>query len=63
MLQEAMDYAQRNGSGGAIFYFSRTTTVELETPPVRDRFDHLREVSDVQLVSSSVELGRFWWDQ
>jgi hypothetical protein len=63
MLIEAMDYADRHDAGGAIFYFSRTTATDLQTPDVRDRYDQLREVSDVRLISSSVELGRFWWDQ
>ena len=63
MVADAMDYAQRHGAGGAIFYFSRTTTKDLVTLPVRDRFDQLRDASEVRLISSSVELGRFWWDQ
>jgi hypothetical protein len=63
MLEEAMDYAERHDAGGAIFYISRSTTMDLQTPPVRDRYDQLREVSDIRLISSSVELGRFWWDQ
>jgi len=62
-LQYALDYGELHGASGAVFYFARTTTKDLQTPPVRDRYGNRKEISDVRLVTSSVKIGRFWWER
>lgn len=62
-LQYALDYGELHGASGAVFYFARTTTKDLQTPPVRDRYGNRKDISDVRLVTSSVKIGRFWWER
>ncbi len=63
MLTDAWDYALRKNGGGAIFYVSRSSALDLETPDVRDNYGKRREISPVRVVSNAVQVGRFWWDQ
>ncbi len=63
ILENARDYAIRNESGGAIFTFARTTELDLQTPPVRDRYGQRRAISPVKVTSNAVVMGRFWYDQ
>jgi len=62
-LKYALDYGELHGASGAVFYFARTTTKDLKTPPVRDRYGNRKDISDVRLLSSSVKIGRFWWEK
>ena len=59
-LAGALDYAARKGSEGALFYFSRSTGVDVNVPPVRDQAGRKVETSPVLVRSNSVEIGRFW---
>jgi hypothetical protein len=59
-LAGALDYAARKGSEGALFYFSRSTGVDVNVPPVRDQAGRRVETSPVLVRSNSVEIGRFW---
>ncbi len=59
MLDKAYAYAQEHGAEGAIFYVSRGTSMNLETPPVRDAYGNRRDTSTVKVVSYAVSLGRF----
>jgi hypothetical protein len=59
-LAGALDYAARKGAEGALFYFSRSTGVDVNVPPVRDQAGRRVETSPVLVRSSSVEIGRFW---
>ena len=34
-----------------------------DTPAVRDRYGNRKEISDVRIVTSSVKVGRFWWER
>jgi hypothetical protein len=63
MLSFALDYGAIHGASGAIFYFARTSAKDVVTPPVRDRYGQKRPISPVRLQSSSVKLGRFWWNR
>lgn len=63
MLKFARDYGELHGASGAIFYFARSTTKNLDTPDVRDRYGNRKEISDVRVVTTSAKLGRFWWNQ
>jgi hypothetical protein len=38
------------------------TILDIDTPPVRDRFGQKRDISDVRVLTRSVELGRFWFN-
>ena len=60
-LQEALDYADVHDAQGTVFYFSRSRKGAFETPDVRDRYGKRHEISDVEFVSNSIELGRFWY--
>ncbi len=62
-LRYALDYGELHGAAGAVFYFARTTTKNLDTPPVRDRYGNRKDISDVRVLTSSVKVGRFWWDR
>jgi hypothetical protein len=62
MIADARDYALRNNAEGAIFYLTRMTILDIDTPPVRDRFGQKRDISDVRVLTRSVELGRFWFN-
>jgi hypothetical protein len=62
-LQYALDYGELHGASGAIFYFARTTAKDLDTPAVRDRYGNRKEIADVRVVTSSVKVGRFWWER
>jgi hypothetical protein len=62
-LSEAMAYAQVHGGEGAIFYFTRSTSAAIPTPPVRDSHGKRRDIEPVLVVSRAVELGRFWYGQ
>jgi hypothetical protein len=61
MVQSARDYALEHGAEGVVFYLSRTTRTTVDTPPVRDRYGQKRDISDVKVVSRSIEVGRFWF--
>jgi hypothetical protein len=63
ILENAVDYAKRNNSQGAVFTFARTTDLDLDTPDVRDRYGNKRAISDVKVTSNAVVLGRFWYQQ
>ncbi len=62
-LADAMAYARQHGSGGAVFYFTRSTSAAIPTPPVRDAHGKRRDISPLLVVSRAVELGRFWYEQ
>jgi len=62
-LRYALDYGELHGASGAVFYFSRTTAKDLDTPPVRDRYGNRKDISAVRVQTSSVKVGRFWWDR
>lgn len=61
-LADAMAYARLHGSGGAIFYFTRSTNAAIQAPPVRDAHGKRRDTSPLLVVSRAVQLGRFWYD-
>jgi hypothetical protein len=63
MIADALDYATRNKAEGAIFYMTRTSVMNVDTPPVRDRYGQRRDISDVRVLARSVELGRFWFQK
>jgi hypothetical protein len=63
MLEDALSYAQRQDSQGAVFYMARTTTLDVLTPPVRDRYGHKVDIAPVRVVSNAVQIGRFHFDQ
>ena len=62
-LRYALSYGELHGASGAVFYFARSTVKDLDTPPVRDRFGNRKDISDVRVITSSVKVGRFWWDR
>jgi len=62
MLESAITYALANDAQGAIFYLNRTTTTDIDVPPVRDRYGQKRDTSDVRVVVNAVQIGRFWFD-
>ena len=61
-LEAAMAYAMANDAMGAIFYFNRTTTTDLDAPAVRDRHGQKHDTSPVRVMANAVQLGRFWFD-
>jgi hypothetical protein len=61
VLQEALDYADLHDAQGTVFYFSRSSKSSFATPDVRDRYGKRHEISDIEFVSNSIELGRFWY--
>ena len=63
MLQLALDYGDLHGAAGAVFYFGRTTAMPLDTPDVRDAYGQRRPIAPVQVVTSSIKLGRFHWSR
>lgn len=63
VVADALAYAQLHGSGGAVFYFTRSTSAAIATPPVRDAHGKRREISPLLVVSRAVQLGRFWYGQ
>ena len=62
MLADALAYATARDGGGAIFYFSRSSTAAMTTPAARDDYGKRRDISPVLVVSRAVQLGRFWYD-
>lgn len=62
-LADAMAYARAHDSGGAVFYFTRSTSAAIPTPPVRDTYGKRRDTSPLLVVSRAVQLGRFWYGQ
>lgn len=62
-LEDAMDYARRHGGEGAVFYFTRSSSTEIATPPVRDSYGKRRDISPLLVVSRAVTLGRFWYGE
>jgi hypothetical protein len=62
-LKYALDYGDLHGASGAVFYFARTTAKDLDTPSVRDRYGNRKDISNVRVLTSSVKVGRFWWDR
>jgi hypothetical protein len=63
MVDKAMDYAALHGSGGAVFFFSRSTETEVQGPPVRDRYGKRHDTSPIKVVSHAMQVGRFWYGQ
>lgn len=61
-LATALEYANRKGAEGALFYFSRSTELDATVPAVRDQAGFKQEVSPIKIRSHSVEIGRFWID-
>jgi hypothetical protein len=61
IVQEALDYAELHNAQGTVFYFSRSQKSTFPTPDVRDRYGKRHEISDIEFVSNSIELGRFWY--
>ncbi len=61
-LEAAMNYARANDAQGAIFYFNRTTTTDLDAPPVRDRYGKKRDTSSIRVMANAAQVGRFWFD-
>jgi hypothetical protein len=61
IVQEALDYGDVHDAQGTVFYFSRSQTSSFETPDVRDRYGKRHEISDIEFVSNSIEIGRFWY--
>ncbi len=60
-LDAALGYVERNGgAGGAVFYFSRTTEMDLPLPAVKDREGNRRDVPAAQVQANSVKVGRLW---
>ncbi len=60
-LEEAIAYVERNGgAGGAVFFFSRTTEMDLPLPAVKDREGNRRDVPDAQVQANSIKVGRLW---
>lgn len=62
MVEQALSYALEHNAQGAIFYLSRTTSRTVDTPPVRDRYGQKRDIAEVKVVSRSIEVGRFWFE-
>jgi hypothetical protein len=63
ILEEAYNYAQVRGGQGAVFYFSRSTSNAIRTPPVRDAYGHRHDISSLKVVTRAVQMGRFWYGQ
>lgn len=63
MMSFALSYGELHGASGAVFYFARTTTKNLDTPSVRDRYGNRKDISSVRVQTSSAKLGRFWWNR
>jgi hypothetical protein len=61
IVQEALDYADVHDAQGTVFYFTRSQKSAFETPDVRDRYGKRHPISDIEFVSNSIELGRFWY--
>ena len=61
IVQEALDYADVHDAQGTVFYFTRSRQDSFETPDVRDRYGKRHVISDIEFVSNSIELGRFWY--
>ncbi|MDP6935325.1 MAG: hypothetical protein QGG40_20565, partial [Myxococcota bacterium] len=59
ILADALAYAQQYDAQGAIFYFTRSTSADIQTPPVRDRYGKRRDISSLKVVSRAVQMGRF----
>ncbi len=62
IIENAMDYALRHDAQGAVFYMTRTTATDIDTPPVRDKDGQRRDISAIRATSASAVIGRFWWD-
>ncbi len=61
MMAFALEYGSLHGASGAVFYFGRTSSINVNTPPVRDRYGQRRDIAPVRVQSTSAKLGRFWW--
>lgn len=61
-LADALAYARLHGSEGAVFYFTRSSSAAIQTPPVRDAYGKRRDISPLLVVSRAVQLGRFWYE-
>lgn len=61
-LATALEYANRKGAEGALFYFSRSTELDATVPAVRDQAGFKQDITPIKIRSHSVEIGRFWID-
>ena len=59
-LEDALKYASAKGAEGAIFYFSRSTTLDADVPPLKDQANFKRDIGQVKVRANSVDVGRFW---
>jgi hypothetical protein len=60
-LEDAIAYVQRSGgAGGVVFFFSRTTEMDLPLPAVKDREGNRRDVPAAQVQANSIKVGRLW---
>lgn len=60
IVEDALTYARAHGAEGVVFYFSRSTSEEINVPDAKDAYNQRREISPVKLTSRSIEIGRFW---
>jgi hypothetical protein len=63
MLAEALTYAQRSGSQGAVFYFARSTEVEAEVPAAKNRYNQRLDITPVKVTSRAINIGRFYLEE
>ena len=60
-LDDALAYVSTRGAGGAIFFFSRETTTEVEVPAVKDPYDQRHDITPIKVNARAVRIGRFNW--
>jgi hypothetical protein len=60
-LKDALKEAEVSGAEGAVFFFSRNTSVAAEVPDAMDIYFQRRPISPVRVNTRSVEIGRFWY--
>jgi hypothetical protein len=60
VLADAMKEANASGSEGAVFFFSRNTSADVEVPDAMDTYFQRRPITPVRLNTRVVKIGRFW---
>ncbi len=62
IMATAYHYAELYGAEGAVFLFTRTNSLDMRVPDVKDTYDNRREIWPVKVYGRTVEMGRFWWN-
>jgi len=60
-LEDALEYAQAHGAGGAVFFLSRGTETEVEVPAAKDQYDQKHDITPIKVTTRAVRVGRFHW--